>query len=211
MKTRIFVGLCIALCWQAKGQTNPALTNSTNPEPSATLTGSGVTNEIVTVSGATYENTRVERVEPDGLTVSYIPSGGGLGLSKIKFDELADEWRQRYGYDPKKKAAYEKEQIRAAAWWREYMITNYEAAVARRLAREKAEAEAEAQAKAELEKAAAEAAGTTVTNQPQTNVIQPQTPEAQKAAAEAATEAAAAMATTNQPQTNVIQPPPPQH
>ena len=155
-----------------------------------------MTNEIVTASGAIYENTKVERVEPDGLTVSYIPLGGGLGLSKIKFDELADEWRQRYGYDPKKKAAYEKERIRAAAWWREYMITNYEAAVARHLAREKAEAEAEAQAKAELEKTAAGA--------------QPQTPEAQKAAAEAATEAAAAMAATNQPQTNVIQPPPPQ-
>ena len=163
----------------------PAAAKSSSPPAEARPT-----NEIATVSGAIYKNARVEKVEPNGITVSYTPAGGGIGAVKINFDELSDEWRQQYGFDPQKKKEYEKEQIRAAAWWREQMITNYEAAVARRQAQEKAEAEAEAQAKEEREKAAAE--------------VQQQTPEAQKAAAEAA----AAMAVTNQPQTNVIQPPP---
>jgi len=166
MKTKIFVGLCGALCWQAMGQTNTASTHSTNSEPSTLLAGVETTNDIATAVGAIYRNVRVERVEPDGLTVRYIPMVGGLGIVKIKFDELANEWRQQYGFDPEKKLAYEKEQKLAAAWWREQMITNSEAAIARHQVRE--QAEAEAKAKEELEKAAA-AGEMTVTNQPGTD------------------------------------------
>jgi hypothetical protein len=65
-------------------------------------------NEITTLSGATYKNVYVEKVEPDGITISYTPARGGLGIIKISFDELSDELRQKYGFDPDKKKAYEK-------------------------------------------------------------------------------------------------------
>jgi hypothetical protein len=192
MKVKIFVGLCGALCWQAMGQTNTASTNSTNSEPSAFLAGMETTNDIATADGAIYRNVRVERVEPDGLTVRYIPLAGGLGIVKIKFDELANEWRQQYGFDPEKKLAYEKEQKLAAAWWRAQMITNYEAAMARHQAHEQAEAEAEAKAKEELEKVAA-AGEMTVTNPPGNITVTNQL--------------GTDMTVTNQSEANVIQPP----
>jgi len=66
------------------------------------------TNEIATASGAIYKNVYVEKVEPDGITISYTPARGGLGIIKINFDELSDELRQKYGFDPEKKKAYEK-------------------------------------------------------------------------------------------------------
>ena len=65
------------------------------------------TNEITTVLGATYENVQVEKVDPDGITISYTPARGGLGLIKISFDELPDELRLKYGFNPEKKKAYE--------------------------------------------------------------------------------------------------------
>jgi hypothetical protein len=66
------------------------------------------TNEIATVTGAIYKNVRVEKAEPDGITVSYTPARGGMGITKIYFDDLSDDMRQRYGFDPEKKRAYEK-------------------------------------------------------------------------------------------------------
>ena len=174
MKSRIFVGLCIALGWQVMGQTNRAATSSAIIEPVALLTAAAPSNEITTASGAVYKSVQVEKVEPDGLTVSYIPSGGGIGIVKIKFDQLSDEWKKQYGFDPQKKLDYEKLEQVAAGEWRAQLIANFDAAVARRNALEAAEAEAEAQALAEKEKQAAEAAALTMdTNQPETNVIQP--------------------------------------
>ncbi len=151
------------------------------PTPAPVATESSVrpvpatgTNEIETATGAIYRNALVEKVEPDGIIVSFTPAGGGLAITRISFDELSDELRKQYGFDPEKKLAYEKESKLAAAWWREHMITNYEAAIARRDARVKAEAEAEAQAKAEMEQPATNTvAAVAVTNQPQTEVMQP--------------------------------------
>ncbi len=86
----------------------------------------------------------MEKAEPDGITVSYMPASGGMAITKIYFDDLSDEWRQKYGFDPEKKKAYEKDRKQAAGWWRDQMITNDEAAKARREAQEKAEADAAA-------------------------------------------------------------------
>jgi hypothetical protein len=109
-------------------------------------------NEIATATGAVYKNTHVEKVEPDGITISYAPAHGGIAIAKLNFDELSDELRQKYGFDPDRKKAYEKNAKQAAAWWRDQLIANDEAAKAARLAQAKAEAEAEAQAKAERQK-----------------------------------------------------------
>jgi len=54
------------------------------------------TNEIATASGAIYKNVYVEKVESDGIIVSYTPALGGMGMTKIYFDDLSDELRQRY-------------------------------------------------------------------------------------------------------------------
>jgi len=200
MKTRIFVGVWIAFCWQATGQADQNFTHAGGPEPAAMLAAAAPSNVITTATGAVYRNVQVEKAEPDGLTVSYTPSGGGIGIVKIKFDQLSDEWKQSYGFDPRKKLDYEKLELKAAAEWREQLIANYEAAVARRKAQEAAEAEAEAQALADKAKQAAEAsegAGmAAATNQLGTN--QPVTSET----------------VTNEPVTsetgtNVLQPPPP--
>jgi hypothetical protein len=45
----------------------------------------------------------VEKVESDGIIVSYTPAHGGMGMTKITFDDLSAELRQRY----EKKKAYE--------------------------------------------------------------------------------------------------------
>ena len=59
------------------------------------------TNEIATASGAIYKNVYVEKVESDGIIVSYTPARGGMGMTKIYFYDLSAELRQRY---EKKKA-----------------------------------------------------------------------------------------------------------
>jgi hypothetical protein len=58
-------------------------------------------NEIATASGAIYKNVYVEKVESDGIIVSYTPARGGMGMTKIYFYDLSAELRQRY---EKKKA-----------------------------------------------------------------------------------------------------------
>jgi hypothetical protein len=75
-----------------------AATKSSSPPAKAKPT-----NEIATASGAIYENVYVEKVEPDGIIVSYTPALGGMGMTKILFDDLPNELRQRY----EKKKAYE--------------------------------------------------------------------------------------------------------
>jgi hypothetical protein len=69
----------------------PAATKSSSPPVKAKPT-----NEIATASGAIYKNVYVEKVEPDGIIVSYTPALGGMGMTKIYFDDLSDELRQRY-------------------------------------------------------------------------------------------------------------------
>jgi hypothetical protein len=53
-------------------------------------------NEIATTDGEIYKNTQVEKVERDGIIVSYSSPGGGLGMSKIYFADLSAEARQKY-------------------------------------------------------------------------------------------------------------------
>ena len=64
------------------------------------------TNTIVTLSGRTYQNSKVIQVEPDGITIKYAPDGAGLSEIKLTFDELPLDLQQMYGYDPQIAAAY---------------------------------------------------------------------------------------------------------
>jgi len=59
--------------------------------------------DIATASGAIYKNVYVEKVEPDGIIISYTPARGGMGMTKVNFNDLSAEWRQQY----EKKKVYE--------------------------------------------------------------------------------------------------------
>ena len=70
----------------------------------------GKTNEVssddlATKLGTVYHNFRVERVDPAGITISYIPDGGGLGMETVPSNLLPDDWQRRYGYNPEQAAA----------------------------------------------------------------------------------------------------------
>jgi len=65
---------------------------------------------ITTTKGVTYENCKIKRAEPDGLTVFY-----SKGIAKIPFPELPPELAQRHGYDPKKAYEYAREAAKRRA------------------------------------------------------------------------------------------------
>lgn len=52
--------------------------------------------DLVTTTGATYRAALVEKVEPDGLVVSYMPAGGGIAITKVLFEDLPDALRRKY-------------------------------------------------------------------------------------------------------------------
>jgi hypothetical protein len=126
------------------------------------------TDVLVTKLGTAYHAFRIERADPSGLTISYILNGGGLGMEKVPFDLLPDDWQQRYGYDPEKAAAFNLEQKQAMVQLREQMIADEQAYREKRAQEEAAEEAATAQAKidAEAAKKAPEAAATQATNSP---------------------------------------------
>ena len=63
---------------------------STNAVPSK---GQPLT--ITTRKGVTYENCRLLRVEPDGISYAH-----SRGIAKLFFSELPPEYATRYGYNP---------------------------------------------------------------------------------------------------------------
>ena len=57
--------------------------------------------EITTLKGKIYENAKVTRTEPDGITIQH-PGG----ITKIFYTELPPETQDKYGYDPEKHRQY---------------------------------------------------------------------------------------------------------
>ena len=53
------------------------------------------------INGKEYKNATVSRVEPDGIVLLT-----SAGISKVYFDELPKEMRERFHYNPMKAAAY---------------------------------------------------------------------------------------------------------
>lgn len=62
---------------------------------------------ISTTDGVTYNNVTSQRVDPDGLYIEYTTTGGGLGMSKIKFSRLSAGQQKKFGYDATKARDYE--------------------------------------------------------------------------------------------------------
>ncbi len=71
--------------------------------------------EIRTLEGVSYKSVRVLKAEPDGLLVEHSPQGGGIGVARLKFENLSNDLRQRYGYDAQRAAAYRAERAEMEA------------------------------------------------------------------------------------------------
>jgi hypothetical protein len=166
MKTIIFIiGLSVGLMGQAPAQTN-------QPVSPSEVTNEISSDALVTKLGTVYQKFYIERADPAGLTISYVPDGGGLGMEKVPFNLFSDDWQRRYGYDPEKAAKFDLEQKRAMAQLREQMIADEKAYREKRAQEEAAEETASVQAKT-----AAEAAATQATNSPvMTDTNQPAPP-----------------------------------
>jgi hypothetical protein len=95
-------------------QTNSAPKEDTTSWLSIFAADPDETNTIATLSGKTYQNSKVIKVEPDGITIKYAPNGVGFSEIKLTFDELPPNLRQMYGFDPQIAAAYINEQLSAA-------------------------------------------------------------------------------------------------
>jgi cyclophilin family peptidyl-prolyl cis-trans isomerase len=52
--------------------------------------------QLVTTTGSIYKNVEVERVMSDGIIISYTPAGGGSAMTRVNFEDLSPELRQRY-------------------------------------------------------------------------------------------------------------------
>src|SRR2546428_5157373 len=57
------------------------------------------------IDGKEYKNVTVSRVEPDGIVLVT-----SVGISKVYFNELPKEVRERFHYDAGKAVAYSSEQ-----------------------------------------------------------------------------------------------------
>jgi hypothetical protein len=85
--------------------------------PAAARPQNNYFSSLKALEGATFNNVSVQRVEPDGLQVSFVPEGGGLGFAKLKFRSLSESLRQEYGYDAVSGDEFESNQARGQASW----------------------------------------------------------------------------------------------
>lgn len=87
---------------------------------------------MTTTDGATYYNVTAEHVYPDGLVLEYTTPGGGIGMSKVKFERLSADQQKQYGYDPAKARDYEVQVAKAQEEYRQECIKRDEAAKSQR-------------------------------------------------------------------------------
>ncbi|MGD1088944.1 MAG: serine protease [Verrucomicrobiota bacterium] len=100
--------------------------------------------EIITLEGVTYKGVIVQKVVPDGLVIAYLVTEGGMGIAKLKFNDLSDDLQQQFGYNPTNAATFEEKQKQAEEQWRAKWIADDEKAQSKYHAEEIAEAEAKA-------------------------------------------------------------------
>jgi hypothetical protein len=110
--------------------------------------------DLTTLSGRTYKQARVFRVEPDGI--NYIFAGG---IVKVPFDDLPSAVGRQYGYDPARARTFtaEDDAVQAQA----YASAQAQTAATQRETQAEARAQerAEAQAKAKRYTLAGNVAG----------------------------------------------------
>jgi hypothetical protein len=152
MKTTIvIIGLCVAVMEHAWAQTNQIAAPMDTNAPIKTLPVP-TPDEITTIGGAVYKNFRIERVDPGGLTVSFSMAGGGLGMTKITFDQLSSDWQRVYGYDAQAAAEFQSGEKQAAGQWAAKMAADEWAAKIIKAEKEKQGEEAAKEATKETAK-----------------------------------------------------------
>ncbi|MCO5045345.1 MAG: hypothetical protein M9935_08740 [Kiritimatiellae bacterium] len=113
MRTQILVAglmamiFCRAISAADSGQNSVPSTNAA-PGKSEPLT-------ITTRKGTTYENCRLLRVEPDGISYAH-----SRGIAKLLFSELPPEFAKRYGYNPQAARDYSEAVQENQARFRQY-------------------------------------------------------------------------------------------
>jgi len=162
MKTTIvIIGLCVAYMGHALAQTNQIVASIDTNAPIHALPVVAkpkpliMPKEITTRAGIVYKNIKIERVDPSGLTVSFSMAAGGLGITKITFDQLPPDLQMKYGYDSQAAAKFQSGEKQAAAQWAAKMTADEKEGKIIIAEREKQE-EVEARQKAEAAKKAAD-------------------------------------------------------
>lgn len=61
--------------------------------------------ELTTLLGETYHNARIIKATPDSLTVVH-----DAGVSKVPFENLSEDWKQKYNYSPDKAREFQKQE-----------------------------------------------------------------------------------------------------
>lgn len=61
--------------------------------------------ELTTLLGETFHGCRIIKATPESITVSH-----ESGVSRIPFENLNDEWKNRFHYSPEKASAFQKEE-----------------------------------------------------------------------------------------------------
>jgi hypothetical protein len=77
----------------------------------------GFLGRIAALDGKIYDKATLEKVDPDGLLVVFVPVEGGSGSAKLKFRNLPTELQERFGYDPARASDYETARARGEALW----------------------------------------------------------------------------------------------
>lgn len=70
----------------------------------ATAAATAIAEDITTTRGEKFTNVTISRTEPDGIVIV-----SSTGIVKIPFTELNEDLRKRFGYDPRRAAAYSSE------------------------------------------------------------------------------------------------------
>jgi TPR repeat protein len=60
--------------------------------------------QLATSENKVYQGARIQKIESDGVTVSFLPAHGGMGLAKLKMENLPSELRQLCKYATKEGA-----------------------------------------------------------------------------------------------------------
>jgi hypothetical protein len=87
----------------------PGAVDSSDSNPAAHPTTSALNDlgTIVTITGKTFQNCQLLKVEPDGITFSHAD-----GITKVLFPYLPPAMQKRFGYDPAKTAELEAAELR---------------------------------------------------------------------------------------------------
>ena len=86
-----------------------------NTATGAATSTNSATDEIRTLDGVTYKSARDVKILSDGIMINYTPSGGGIGMIKIAFENLPDYLQQKYfGYTTSKPSIEIQELVKRA-------------------------------------------------------------------------------------------------